>query len=91
MKIFAYTRRAGLTQDALSKLIEAGYVPVPVRSLDCIRVIEPVTDADAGAVLRAAMKAIQEATSASNVPDKFGRLLAEELLSQQAREEVKDE
>ncbi len=66
-KIFAYTKDAKLTRKVIDQLAEAGYIPVPVDSLDAIRIIEPLPDADAALLLNSAVEALLKSNDAARV------------------------
>ncbi len=62
-KIFAYTKDAELTPDTLAQITKAGYVPVPVANFDCIRVIEPIPDAEGSLIFNSAIRSLRESKS----------------------------
>jgi hypothetical protein len=85
-KIFAYTKDANLSRKSLQRLEEAGYIPVPVENFDCIKLIEPMPDAAAGAILSAALTAIKRhgREYGKSAREEFALALLEALLNRNA-------
>jgi hypothetical protein len=86
MKIFLHTKAARIPKDAALRLVEAGYIPVMVASLDEVKVIEPLPEATSNLMLRSALTAISENAFGVSVKAAFVDELAKGLLS---AEEVK--
>lgn len=84
-KIFAYTKDAKLTKKTLDKLAEAGYIPVPVDSLDCIRLIEPVPDAEASLIFQSAIKTLMAEKYGDN-KSVFGKFVLQAVLDSQNKD-----
>lgn len=83
--IFLYTDAADLTDEVKSAMIEAGYLPVRVESLDSVRILTaPVTydEVVLPLVLRAALGALEKsAHSGTYHTAEFGLRLARLLLA----------
>jgi ferritin-like protein len=79
-KIFAYTKAAGLPKRVIRDIADAGYVPVPVENFDCVRLIEPIAEAENSALIKTAFRAIQQSKGYDNVREQFAKMLLDELL-----------
>jgi hypothetical protein len=74
-KIFAYTKEAKLDKKTLKMLTDDGYIPIPVESLDCIRVFEPIPDAESNIIFDAAIQTLMSGDSFTDNKKKFGELV----------------
>lgn len=75
MKIFVYDGETTISADARKHMEANGYILLRVKDVTRVRIIDPVVDADASVILRAALRAIRD-TVDGEVRQRFGRHLA---------------
>lgn len=86
-EIFLYTPDADINSTHLQALRKAGFVPVKVKSMDAVKVMQmplPIPQANLDAILGAAMATMTEFSTTSAVAGTFGMRLAERLLQAEA-------
>jgi hypothetical protein len=86
MKIFAYTKTQKFSKAVLDRLTKAGYIPISVNNLDCVRILEPMPDADSNLILNAALEAIKNTSNLDNVRTVFAKTLCTRMLQREAKE-----
>lgn len=85
-KIFAYTKDAKLTKKTIDLIAGSGFIPVPVESLDCIRIIESIPDAESSIIFRAAVETLLIETY-SDQKKTFATKVLKAIVQNQAKQE----
>jgi hypothetical protein len=82
--VFLYLDGFPLSDRQLKKIKDAGYVAVPVKSFDSVKIVEPALLWRSDPVAKAAFSAISEApTYNSETAERFGRKVAKALATDQ--------
>lgn len=81
-QIVLYKSGSGILNDDLKALREAGFIPIRVKNLADVKVLDPLSEStDRGILLTAAMTAIAKANKDTGPRTMFGQLLAEKLMA----------
>jgi hypothetical protein len=81
--ILLYTPSADMTAAVLNRIAKAGYLAVPVASMDAVKIIDTIPQPTIGPEARAAFDAIA-ASGGTLVAEDFGRRVAKSLGTQPA-------
>jgi len=81
-QIVLYKAGSGIVAADLDALREAGFIPIRVKCIDDVKVLDPFSDsADRGLLLNSAMRAIATANKDVGPRTLFGQILAEKMMA----------